>query len=352
MHITKTGRDLKILSIIALLFWSLPVFCDSITQAQKTSLVNSLTQSIGSNYVLTENIGDIELSLRSLQAQPNFQVVSTNDELAGLLTEELQKHDKHFVVQWRDVSALSEKQKVKEGWFAKLKRKNSGFNKVEILEGNVGYIDFWGFADLNGTSREKVESVMDFVSEVDALIIDLRANGGGSAEMVQMISSYFFDKKTHLNSFYSRQTGAISEFWTFDDIEGVRMPELPLYILTSSKTFSAAEEFAYNFKHLQRATIIGEPTKGGANPWGYVDLVGGFRAAIPNAKAINPITKTNWEGVGVTPNIRISSKEALDKAYQLALETVKKSDIGEYQQKEIEIKLAELMRNKAGKAAP
>lgn len=346
MRNQRKGINLKKLIISVFLFWSLPVLSVSMTESQKFSLLNALNESIKNQYVLTENIGKIEQALKDLKIQPSFLNASSQKDMAELLSTELNKYDKHFVVQWRDTNQSTEKQKVKEGWFSQLSRKNHGFNKVEILEGNVGYIDFWGFAELNEQSRKKVENVLGFVSDVDALILDLRNNGGGSAQMVQMLSSYFFDKKTHLNSFYSRQTGTTTEFWTLDDMKGVSMPKLPLYILTSSATFSAAEEFAYNFKHLNRATIIGAPTKGGANPWRYVDLGDGFRAAVPNAKAVNPITKTNWEGVGVKPDIESNCKESFDKAYQMALETIKKSTTSEYQKREIEPKLTELSRKK------
>ncbi|MFT4927679.1 MAG: C-terminal processing protease CtpA/Prc [Phenylobacterium sp.] len=334
----------KLIIVISILL-SLPALGGDITAPKKSSLLTSLQDTITNQYVLTEKIGAIKSSLQDIAHQSQFKTLADKTEVAQLLSKALKKHDKHFAVQWRDPSKAPEKQAVKEGWFSKLKRKNSGFNKIEILEGNVGYIDFWGFDDLNGDSRKKVEQVMGFVADVDALIFDLRKNGGGSAQMVQLLSSYFFANKTHLNGFYARKTGQTSQFWTFDDIEGERRPKLPLYILTSAKTFSAAEEFAYNLKHLKRATIIGESTKGGANPWAYVELGDGFRAAIPISKAVNPVTNTNWEGVGVQPHINTNSAEAFDTAYRLALEALKLSVTAKHQKAEIEAKLEALADN-------
>ncbi|WP_019028299.1 S41 family peptidase [Colwellia piezophila] len=335
------------------LIFSFPVMSDDIIGEEKIALLASLEKNIKEKYVLIDNIAKIEHTLRKISTNSNFLKAESKKELASIMSAELRKHDKHFTVQWRDLTKEPEKQEINEGWFAKLKRKNSGFNKVEILDGNIGYIDFWGLDELNEVSRARAENTLALVSEVDALIFDLRNNGGGSAEMVQLISSYFFDSKTHLNSFYSRMTGTTSEFWTFDKINGVKKPNLPLYILTSKHTFSAAEEFAYNFKHLKRATIVGEQTKGGANPWQYFELGDGFRAAIPIAKAVNPITKSNWEAVGVKPHVDTVSHKALEVAYKMALIEIKKSADNKYQIKDIDAKLAELAelsRNKSRKS--
>lgn len=173
------------------------------------------------------------------------------------------------------------------------------------------------------------------MEDTDAVIFDLRKNGGGSAVMIQFISTHFFENKTHLNSFYNRKTGELTEFWTFDEIDVNKRPNVPIYVLTSGFTFSAAEEFAYNLQNLNRATIVGESTGGGANPIHFFDLGNGFRASIPISKAVNPISKTNWEGEGVQPDVVIDSDKALDKAYQMALDLIKPKVKNQYQLKDI-----------------
>jgi tetratricopeptide (TPR) repeat protein len=157
---------------------------------------------------------------------------------------------------------------------------------------------------------------MQFVSNVDALIIDLRRNGGGNPATIQYICSYFFAERTHLNSLYWRQGDRTEEFWTLDDVEGAKMPIVPIFVLTSRRTFSGGEEFAYNLKTRKRATLIGETTGGGANPGGGFPLPEGFSMFVPTGRAINPVTGTNWEGTGVEPDIACAS----DEAYDLALE--------------------------------
>lgn len=319
-----------------------------ISSVDKHSILNALATNIKSQYVEIKKIDKISSALAKFKVSPAFSNSQSEEQFASLLTAELQNIDKHFAVQWQNPNAKPEQQKRYEPWFAKLSRKNSGFNRVEILDGNIGYVDFWGFDALSENSRKVAEGVMGFVSNVDALIFDLRKNGGGSAEMVQLISSYFLKPNTHLNSIYWRMTDTTREFRTFDKINGPVSLTTPIYILTSRDTFSAAEEFAYNLKHLNRASLVGETTKGGANPWQFYELGNGFRASIPIAKAINPNTKTNWESVGVKPHIETSRENALDVAYQMALKKVKNSIIDEYQVKEISDKLQELSRKKQG----
>ena len=159
-----------------------------------------------------------------------------------------------------------------------------------------------------------------------------------SARVIQLISSYLFEEPTHLNSFYIRKRDTTKEFWTQPDIQGKRRSEVPVFVLTSGRTFSAAEEFAYNLKHLGRATIVGETTGGGAHPVerfrveGYPIVV-----SLPFGRAINPITGTNWEGTGVEPDIKVAADQALDTAHLEALEMIE--DMTEDTQRKQELEL-------------
>lgn len=196
-----------------------------------------------------------------------------------------------------------------------------GFRTVERLDGNVGYIDLRGFNNAEYIA-ETVESAMRLVQGSDALIFDLRQNGGGDPNAVALITSYLYDpsEPVHLNSLYSRPDDTTTEYWTRDSIDsGLAMPDVPVYVLTSRFTFSAAEEFSYNLRNLKRATIIGETTGGGAHPVDQLlfhsDATNRFYSLIlPTARAISPITGTNWEGVGVEPHIACKADDALDQA--------------------------------------
>lgn len=200
---------------------------------------------------------------------------------------------------------------------------NCGFVKVEQLDGHVGYVKFNGFFDV-GACGATASAAMNFVAGSRALIVDLRENGGGSPAMVAYVSSYLFSTRTHLNDLWTRRTGKTEEFWTRDDIPGRRFGgEKPVYVLTSAQTFSGAEEFSYNLKSLKRATIVGETTGGGAHPVSGHPIDEHFMIGVPFARAINPITRTNWEGVGVEPDVKVPAGDALATALKLAREGVR-----------------------------
>jgi len=199
-----------------------------------------------------------------------------------------------------------------------LQRGNFGFIRVEWKRGNIGYLDLRSFCPVD-VAGKKVEAVMSFLSNMDAVIIDLRNEVmGGRPEMVQLISSYFFDKPTLLGRTYFRKDDITDENWTLETVKGKRMPHVSLYILTDEDVFSAGESFTYSLQALKRATVIGERTKGGAHITKPFRIGNRFIVRIPWGRAINPITGTNWEGTGVEPDIKVKSKKALDVALKIA----------------------------------
>jgi tetratricopeptide (TPR) repeat protein len=182
-------------------------------------------------------------------------------------------------------------------------KENLGFNEVKILSGNVGY---------------KALITLGFVEYSDAIIIDLRNNLGGNPTMVQFLCSFFFDQPIHLNSIYWRRGDYTEEFWTMDSIGIKKRPDVPVFVLTSKRTFSGGEEFAFNLKTHKRATLIGEKTAGGANP-GYTFRINEiFNIFIPTGRSINPVTGTNWEGKGVEPDLAVKATDALSVALEKA----------------------------------
>jgi len=194
---------------------------------------------------------------------------------------------------------------------------NHGFRKLEILDGNIGYLELLGFTPAE-VAGETAVAAMGFFANVDALVIDLRGNGGGHPSMIQLLLSYFFAQPTHINSFQHRGQEQIDQSWTLPHVPGKRLVDVPLYVLTSGRTFSAAEEFSYDLKCLKRATLVGERTGGGAHPGDVHEIDGLLGVFIPDGRAINPVTGTNWEGVGVEPDLAVPSSEALDAALREA----------------------------------
>ena len=189
-----------------------------------------------------------------------------------------------------------------------------GIDRVQRLPGNVGYLEVRGFgpALIVGAAYTNAISLL---SGTDALVLDLRRNGGGEPESVAHLLSHFFAEgdERHLNDIYSRPTNATREYWTNPAVT-VRYTK-PIHVLTSSQTFSGGEEAAYDLQTQKRATLIGETTGGGANPGDNVALGHGLVAFIPTGRAINPITKTNWEHVGVKPDVAVPAAAAMKTAY-------------------------------------
>ncbi len=202
------------------------------------------------------------------------------------------------------------------------KQRNFGFERVERLPGNIGYIDVRKFYS-PASAGDTVAAAMNFVANTDALIIDMRQSLGGFSETVALITSYLLNERTLLNSFYSRDDDSTEQSWSLDWLPGKRFGNTkPLYVLTSKGTVSAAEEFAYNLKHLKRAVIVGETSTGAANPGIFVKLTPLFSLFITNGRSINPVTKTNWEGVGVEPDVKVAADDALRTAQLLALKKI------------------------------
>ncbi len=195
---------------------------------------------------------------------------------------------------------------------------NYGFKTVQQLDYAIGYLKFDAFFPPQ-YAAPTATAALNFLRNSRAFIIDLRDNKGGSPAMIQFLSSYFLGHiPVHLNTFYWRPSNSYQEFWSLPYVPGKTHPDSPLYLLTSSTTFSAAEEFCYNLKHLQRATLIGSTTKGGAHPNEVERINNKLLLYVPKGRAINPITQSNWEGIGVRPHIEQPAQQVFATAFAMA----------------------------------
>jgi retinol-binding protein 3 len=304
-----------------------------INKEAKVQTIASISDLLMSKYIFPETAKKMGEYLNTKMRDGSYDSISDPMIFAEQMTKDLQhiSKDKHIRVgyspqQVADMREMEKNQLSPEEqdkiFFEQLLGDNFGFKKVEQLPGNVGYIDFRFFGP-GEMIKEKVATVMSFVENCDALIFDMRYNGGGDPTGIQLICSYLFgNEPVHLNDIYNRPEDKLEEFWTLKEIKGKRMPDVPVYVLTSSYTFSGAEEFSYNLKNLNRGTIVGQTTGGGAHPGGPQIVNDDFIVNVPTGRAINPYTKTNWEGTGVSPDIEIASNKALTKAHILALEKI------------------------------
>jgi C-terminal processing protease CtpA/Prc len=307
----------------------------------KAQTVKKISRLMNDNYVFPKTAKQMSTYLNSQLNGGVYENIEDPMKFADKLTEDLQfiSSDKHIRVRFNPETAkmlMDEKNKghnpeEEKRQIEMMKNENFGFKKVERLSGNIGYVDFRHFAPAD-LAKETISSVMEFLSNTDAIIFDVRLNGGGSPDCVRLICSYLFGKEpVHLNDLYFRPDDRTEQFWTLRKVDGRKMPDVPVYVLTSKFTFSGAEEFAYNLKNLKRAAIVGETTGGGANPGGIMPVNKSFVVFVPTGRAINPITKTNWEGTGVAPDVPIASENALEQAQILALQ--KLADITKDQQR-------------------
>ncbi|MDE0434580.1 MAG: S41 family peptidase [Bryobacterales bacterium] len=293
-------------------------------------VIDKAIKKLDQYYVFPDLAKEMAEAVRARQRRGEYASVTDGDEFAKLLTDHFREvnNDKHLRVMFSPVprserpanqvprTARDEQRR------KRLEQSNCGFEKAERLAGNIGYVKFNMFADPT-FCRPTAIAAMNFLANVNAVIFDLRENRGGHPAMVALLSSYLFSEPTHLNNLWERKSGETKQYWTLSDIPGKRLTEQSAYVLTSRRTFSAAEEFSYNLQQLDRARIVGETTGGGAHPVSGHRIEGRFHVMVPYARAINPISKTNWEGVGVKPDVEVPAVEALDKAIQLARETQK-----------------------------
>ena len=299
--------------------------------SQKQAIVDEVSNLLNQKYIFVETAKKMEEQIRGRLKNGDYDKLAGAREFAQGVSQDLSfvSKDKHLGFAYAPEQAAEMRRRMsqnedearaaRERQLAAAKRDNFGFRRVEQLAGNIGYLDFRYFAPANRGGRTAVAG-LNFLAHCDAVIIDLRQNGGGDPSQIQLISSYFFPEPTHLNDIYTRSEDKTENFWTLPYVPGTLLDQADLYILTSARTFSGAEEFSYNMKNLKRATLVGETTGGGAHPTDALIVQTDFVLRVPNARAINPITKTNWEGTGVTPDIQVPAAQAFDRAYTMALE--------------------------------
>lgn len=320
-----------VINLIIVLLLTLHSVTAQITKEQKAEAIDSVVKLLNKRYIFPETAKQMELFLRKQQIKKVYDTFSNGNSFAAQLTTDLRSicKDKHVSigysaepvpVQRGNFMQISEEERA--GYAEWLRIENYGVNKLDVLKGNIGYIDF---QFLCGTefAGDFYAAMMNYVQHTDALIIDFRhCRGAMSDNVISFLCSYLFADKTHLNDLYWRERDVTQQTWTQVVVPGKKYLNKPVYVLTSGSTFSGAEEMAYDLKNLKRATIIGEVTGGGANPGGSIGITDHFNMFLPVGKAINPITKTNWEGVGVQPDTVTLSKLALHKAHLTALHTV------------------------------
>jgi hypothetical protein len=323
---------------------------DRFAGAARRAAVETLAGLLDRNYVLPDVATTLAKNLRAALASGAYEGADTPDALADRLTADLREwsHDKHLRVATTTAGSGAQRRGRQGNGPGSIVRggspgrgtgepivvidtapsrdnpaaDNFGFQRVEILDGNIGYAELRGFRP-EPAARDTASAAMAFLANSRAIIIDLRRNTGGSPEMVRYLASYFFDERpVVLNRFFDRPSNTTTDQTTLVSVPGRRMPAVPLYILTSRRTFSAGEGFTYSLKALKRATVVGEVTGGGAHPSADMPIGSGLVAFVPVARSINPVTGTDWEGTGGEPDITADADQALETAIRDALRRI------------------------------
>lgn len=308
--------------------------------ATRVQVIEGALNALHENYVFPDVAQKMEQAVRARQQRGEYDRITSGRQLAQMLTDHFRdvSRDRHLSVNYSpqvlppeppaqppDMQPSPQEQTESERWAAVAARQNFGFVRVERLAGNIGYVDFREFLP-PAIAGDTAAAAMGFLVNCDAVIFDLRQNGGGDPAMVAFITSYLVGPEPiHLNDFYFRPTKETRPSWTLSHVPGRRLTNKEIYVLTSQRTFSGAEEFTYNLKHLKRATIVGETTGGGAHLVFPRRISDHFSIGVPSGRPINAITKTDWEGTGVEPDVKVSADRALNTAHLMALEKQEKT---------------------------
>ncbi|WP_100260865.1 S41 family peptidase [Qipengyuania seohaensis] len=306
-----------------------------VDEAVRSEVVGALAEAMIDKYVFPDKGEETAAALREKAATGTYRSHATARAFADALRTDLREagNDRHLQVRFipgfapPPEGADPNKHTPEEVEEMQREMAANGFGifRTMRLPGNVGYLDVRFFGPPEGVAPA-YEAAMQLLDGSDALIIDLRANGGGDPASVAQLVSHLFAKGDvrHINSIYERTQDRTREFWTNQSVATRYIG--PLFVLTSSYTFSGGEEFAYDIQTQERGTLVGETTGGGANPGMMVPLGHGFAAFIPTGRAINPVTGTNWEHVGVKPDIAVDADQAMTTAIGRALAAIREAN--------------------------
>jgi retinol-binding protein 3 len=301
--------------------------------ATRQKTIEAISTQLTDYYVYPDVAAKMIAAVQEHEKKGDYNSITDGNEFADALSRDLRdvSHDKHLFVAYNPYtvpgqpssSAGPHRPSAEEQaqFRAMLEQQNCTFSKLEILSHNIGYIKFGAFPppDICGPT---VVAAMNFVAHTDALIFDLRENHGGDPNMVDFMVSYLFRDSTHINDLTNRHDNDTHQYWTLPWTPGPRFVDQPVYVLTSHETFSGGEEFTFDLKTQKRATIVGETTGGGAHPVRGLPAGDHFTIGVPFGRPINPVTKGDWEGKGIEPDVKVSAADALTTAEKLAADAL------------------------------
>ena len=338
MHYNRIGDMLRRMAVIGLvsLLPGTPGYCqlpaeggdEAVDATMQAVVIDSVIAAYNDHYVLPDAVGTIATLLREKYRSGAYANVAQVSEFANVLMGDLMQTtgDGHaYVIYMKELNpAFFPIDSLSPQELETLARQsaytNNGFRRVERLDGNVGYLDLREFCHPTYAGGTAI-AAMTFLGNCDAVIIDLRENGGGDGEMGNLLSSFFFKEQKHLNDMMF--AGRTEQIWTDVYVPGQKLPDVPLYILMSARSFSAAEGFTFGLQNAKRAVVVGEKTRGGGRTIASVFFPSlHLMVCVPNAEARNPENGATFFATGITPDIPVPAERALDVAHMEALRQI------------------------------
>lgn len=297
-------------------------------QQGNAAIVEAVANAVDERYVFPDVAPKIAGHIRERARQGAYDKL-TGGELADALTHDLreQNGDRHLSVQYQPgqpaapggADLVRQTPGASAASAEMMRRRNYFLNRAERLDGNIGYLDVRRFFGQTDEARDAVAGAMAFLARTDAIIIDVRYVPGGDVRMVDLLASYFFDKVVPTLATYFRPRNETIQRSTLESVPGRRRPDIPVYVLISRDTGSAAEDFAFLLRQTGRATLVGGRTAGAGHSNVIVGIGGGYSVSVSVGRTYDPKTNEGWEGTGVQPHVRAAADDALDTAHRLAV---------------------------------
>ncbi|MFI8389119.1 S41 family peptidase [Streptomyces sp. NPDC085540] len=300
----------------------------TLTSLQPAPVVEELARLLDAHYVFPELGQELAGLVRDRLAAGAYDV-ATPEELGRVVTTDLQSlnGDRHLRLKYH-ADRVPEEQGA--AMLAEMRRdfeaSLGGVSRLEMLDGGVAVLELTPNLFPLEWAAEPLGAALAVASRARALILDLRRNLGGSPDTVAFVCGHLLDERTLLNTMHWREGDRREQSWSPAYVPGPRFGgEKPVYVLTGPRTFSAAEELAYDLQQLGRAVVVGETTRGGAHPREGWTLHPHLEASIPVGRSVNPVSGTNWEGTGVVPDLACPTADALPRAHERALARLEQS---------------------------
>jgi hypothetical protein len=292
----------------------------NVDAAERQRVLDGAISNLKQHYIYPDLAQKMADALLANEKRGVYDAITDGDAFAHQLTHQMREvsHDLHLELVYSQYPLPPQPTEPTPEELARyreaMKQVNCTFEKIDILPNNIGYVKLDFFPD-RSVCEQTATAAMASLNRADALIVDLRDNRGGMPNMVALMASYLFD---HPEYFYNPRENTTQESWTHSPVPGNKLADKPVYVLTSSRTFSGAEQFCYDLKMLKRITLVGETTGGGAHSGVWYRIDDHFGMGIPETKPINPYATPDWEGTGVEPDVKVKAADALAAAEKLA----------------------------------